>query len=110
MNTHLTNQLKYDTDSDGFSDGRELALGTNPLSAASRLPNLARSGLGIIGRIFWASGSSSFLQKHGTPITCQKHHTVRPRLADNNLYQDQQQYVIDDSDATKELCTSVAEC
>lgn len=68
MNTHFTNQLKYDTDNDGFSDGRELALGLNPLSAACRLPNLARSGRGIIGRIFWASGSSSFLQKNGTTI------------------------------------------
>jgi hypothetical protein len=69
MNTHLTNQLKYDTDNDGFADGRELALSLNPLSAASRLPNLARSGRGIIGRIFWASGSPSFLQQHGTTIT-----------------------------------------
>ncbi|MFN0130784.1 MAG: hypothetical protein ACKV19_29320 [Verrucomicrobiales bacterium] len=69
INSHLTNQLEYDTDEDGFGDGRELALGLNPLSATSRLPNLARSGRGVIGRIFWASGSSSFLQEHGTPIT-----------------------------------------
>lgn len=68
VNTHLTDHLRHDTDNDGFGDGRELALGLNPLSAASRLPNLARAGYGVIGRIFWASGSDSFLQQHGTTI------------------------------------------
>ena len=50
ISLHLTLPANRDTDGDGFSDGVEITLGTNPLNAASRRPNIARAGQGLIGR------------------------------------------------------------
>ncbi len=49
LNTHLTLPLNRDTDGDGFSDGAEISLATNPLSAASRIANIARGGTAVLG-------------------------------------------------------------
>jgi formylglycine-generating enzyme required for sulfatase activity len=49
INTHLTLPLNRDTDGDGFRDGAEISLGTNALSAASRIANIARGGTAVLG-------------------------------------------------------------
>ncbi len=46
---YLTSPTNRDSDGDGFSDGIEIQLGTNPLSTASRAPNIARSGSPLLG-------------------------------------------------------------
>jgi hypothetical protein len=49
VNTYHTDPLNPDTDGDGYSDGVEVALGSNPLDKNSIPGNLALVGQGILG-------------------------------------------------------------
>lgn len=69
IETTLTNPVVAFSDNDDYDDGSEIALGTDPLNTASRLPNMARSARATLGRNFWSPASSTFLQAGGTPIS-----------------------------------------